>query len=282
MAAVTPSSYNTTEMGSLTYAIPSGTSGFSISNGVVSADQSGSVTVTVSASGGTKYNSGNVGTYNVEFDKQNITITAPSFTATLGGTVDVALASSTGYASNTMGTVRYSINNANNTTNATISGSTLSLSGATISSGTSTTIKIRAVITTNNKYNEKTVDYNVTINRANNPYGYLGSSLSGSNLTIADSAQYTLPTASNLKLSTSSNGSSEVAYNATEMGTLSFEVTDDGGITGINTGSFTGNKLVANPTSTGAGNSGTIKIKLKLEGGTKYNAKEFTYDVTYQ
>ena len=111
----------------------------------------------------------------------------------------------------------------------------------------------------------------------------MGSSLRGNNLTIADTSRYTLPTTSNLKLSSNSaNGSSEVAYNATEMGALSFEVDNNGGITGITTGSFTGTQLGANPASTGAGNSGTIKIKLKLEGGTKYNAKEFTYDVIYQ
>ena len=55
-----------------------------------------------------------------------------------------------------------------------------------------------------------------------------------------------------------------------------------GGITGINTGSFTGTELAVNPPSTGAGNSGTVIIKVILSGGSKYSGTEFTYNVIYQ
>ena len=114
---------------------------------------------------------------------------------------------------------------------------------------------------------------------------YLGSSLSGtSNLTIADGSRYTLPTASDLKLSTASDGSGEEDYNAGQMGALSFEVENTGGIAGISTGSISSGttQLAINPSGAGANQAGTITIKLKLAGGTKYNAKEFTYNVTYE
>ena len=277
--APTPSSnYNATEMGALVYS--GSADGINVaSNGTVTATQPGSVTVTVSTSGtGTKYNSGNVGTYTVTFNKKpalGLSFATPDAVA-WGTTVPAeAPTPSSNYNATEMGALVYSgsadgINVASNgTVTATQPGSvTVTVS----TSGTGT------------KYNSGNVGtYTVTFNSVANPYGSLGSSLRGNNLTIADTSRYTLPTTSNLKLSSNSaNGSSEVAYNATEMGALSFEVDNNGGITGITTGSFTGTQLGANPASTGAGNSGTIKIKLKLEGGTKYNAKEFTYDVIYQ
>ena len=259
----------------------------SIGNGNVTATKSGTATVTVATAGGTKYNAkSNAGTYTVTFAKQDPSITAStSLSGTLGGTGNVALASGTGYNSGTMGVVSYAINSTGNTSGATINSTagSVDLSNATISpAAASATIGIRATIAANAKYNLKTVDYDVTINRASNTYSYLGSSLNSTALTIADTAQYTLPNAGNLKLSTSSSGSSEVAYDATKMGALTFEVTDKGGITGISTGNISaGTSLVANPNGTGTGNSGTITIKVKLAGGTKYNAKEFTYNVIY-
>ena len=157
-------------------------------------------------------------------------------------------------------------------------------SDGTVTATQSGQVTVTVSIVRGNKYNAGNVGtYTVEFNTVANSYRYLGSSLSGaSNLTIADGSRYTLPTASDLKISTASDGSSEVAYNANEMGTLSFEVQSTGGITGINTGSFTGTELAVNPPSSGAGVSGVITIKVILSGGSKYSRTEFTYNVTYQ
>ena len=73
VSAVTPtaaSNYDQNEMGALSYV--GSAVGISVAtNGTVTATQPGSVTVTVSTDGGTKYKAGNVGTYTVTFTKKN-------------------------------------------------------------------------------------------------------------------------------------------------------------------------------------------------------------------
>ena len=279
------------EYGNYVFTVLSNNTGATLntSTGVASSATSpGTIDVQVKTAGGTKYDSFAVGTYSIVFATESINITTtPTLSGTLGSTVDVSLnAGNSEYDPSTMGEITYAIKNRGNVTGASISvrdSKLLDLSGATIiPASASATIEIEATIQANGYYTGTTTTYNVTVNRANNSYRYLGSNLNGaSNLTITDGGRYTLPTASNLRLS-NANGSSEVAYNANEMGTLSFEVQNTGGITGINTGSFTGTELAVNPPSTGAGNSGTVIIKVILSGGSKYSGTEFTYNVIYQ
>ena len=272
--AVSPSGYDSNTMGALSYA-GSGATGITVnSNGTVNATQSGNVTVTVSIVQGNKYNAGVVGSYNVRFNRQSApTLSFTSPPQAQWGT-PVQAVSPSGYDSNTMGALSYAGSGA--------TGITVNSNG-TVNATQSGNVTVTVSIVQGNKYNAGVVgSYNVRFNTATSPYDYLGSSSRGSSLTVTDGNRYTLPTASNLRLSTSSNGSNEVAYNATEMGNLSFEVEKNGGITSINTGSVTGTQLPINPNGAGTGNSGTVVIKLKLAGGTKYSAKNITYNVIYQ
>ena len=81
------------------------------------------------------------------------------------------------------------------------------------------------------------------------------------------------------------------------MGALSYEVTDNDGIQDIKTGIISAEttRLAKNPANTnGKGDAdrnldggqpdekGTITIKVKLEGGTKYKPTTFKYTVTYK
>ena len=169
VSAATPtaaSNYDQNEMGALSYSMSGTATGISVAaNGTVTATQSGSVTVTVSTDGGTKYNAvSNVGTYIVTFNKQDINSvsgsTSLSGTSNSTTTVSASLANGTGYNSSTMGAVTYEITGADK--GATIDSSTgdVDLSNAT-SAGT---ITIKATIAANNLYNEKTVEYDFTIN----------------------------------------------------------------------------------------------------------------------
>ena len=166
VSVLTPSNYNETEMGTLSYALSdSSDNGTSIADdGTVTANQSGSATVKVSTSGGTKYNAGsNVGTYTVIFNKQDITsVSGPtglSGTQNSATTVDASLANGSGYNSSTMGTVTYSIKDP-------AKGATIDSSGAVnLDNATDTgDITIKATIGANNLYNETTVEYDFTIN----------------------------------------------------------------------------------------------------------------------
>ena len=103
---------------------------------------------------------------------------------------------------------------------------------------------------------------------------------------VADTEAHSLITDNNLKFANDASDS-EVPYDKNQMGALSYKVTANGGIRGINIGDkYDGvAKLAINPDNSEDGGQadekGIITIKVKLAGGTKYKPTEFTYDVTY-
>ena len=181
-------------------------------------------------------------------------------------------------------------------------GTTINLSGVTFTEVTeSVNIPVTATIDAGDKYDETVINYNVVVSRMASPLVADNALIAsvGSNNAITDAvddeAAHTLISGSALKLADSDGN--KISYDKNEMGALSYEVTDNGGIQGIKTGDKYDKvaKLAINPANTdkngnsdtnpGGGQSdekGTITIQVKLEGGTKYKPTEFKYTVTYK
>ena len=171
-------------------------------------------------------------------------------------------------------------------------GTTIDLSGVTFTEATeSVSIPVTATIAASDKYDETVINYNVVVSRIANPLD-TDNALKTPNTTntiktaVADTEAHDLITDNNL------NFSGEVSYDKNQMGALSFNVIDNGGITDISLGNISaGTKLAINPDNTdGSGSKGsgqadekgTITIKVKLAGGTKYKPTTFEYTVEYQ
>ena len=217
----------------------------------------------------------------VYLEKRLVIDINPTRLGTLGGAVNVALNVSDGYDANTMGAITYSITTASNNANIsgyTITDNTIDLSGVTFTNATeSVNIPVTATIATNENYAETVINYDVVVSRIDNPLNTsdaLKSTNTNNNIVtaVADDAAHTLITDTDLKFT-------GVTYDADLMGALSYEVVSSE-VNGVSIKSA-GDALTDNPTGAGTGNSGEIKIKVKLAGGTKYKPTEFTYTVTY-
>jgi hypothetical protein len=183
------------------------------------------------------------------------TITPPTLSGNLGDTVSVALTSNNGYNSSAMGAVTYAIKDRGNVTGASISGSNLDLSGATITpAASSATIQIRATIAANDQYAEKTINYNVTVNRQSAP-----------SLLFATPAEVAWGTPV-------SAASAPTSYNEAEMGTLSYAISN---VTGIS--------INANTGTVTATQSGTATVTVSTSGtSSKYETGNVgSYTVTF-
>ena len=236
----------------------------------------------------------------VYLEKRLVIDIKPTRSGTLDGTVDVALnVRDDGYDSNTIGEVKYlfpetvdGLKGYSKPDNST----TINLSGVTFTEATeSVNIPVTATIAANENYAETVIKYNVVVSRMASLLNTTDA-LKDPNTTntistaVADTEAHSLITDNNLKLL--NDDSVEVPYDKNEMGALSFNVIDNGGITDISLGNISaGTKLAINPDNTdGSGSKGsgqadekgTITIKVKLAGGTKYKPTTFEYTVEYQ
>ena len=170
-------------------------------------------------------------------------------------------------------------------------GTTIDLSGVTFTEATeSVSIPVTATIAASDKYDETVINYNVVVSRMasllNTTDALKDAIATTISTAVADEQTHTLITDNNLKFANDASGS-EVPYDKNQMGALSYKVTANGGIRGINIGDkYDGvAKLAINPTNTDGGQAdekGIITIKVKLEGGTKYKPTTFEYTVEYQ
>ncbi|MFL2660139.1 MAG: hypothetical protein ACJ0GZ_04095, partial [Alphaproteobacteria bacterium] len=140
------------------------------------------------------------------------------------------------------------------------------------------------------------INYNVVVSRMASPLdpdNALKESIASANSNnainkvVADTKAHTLILGSALKFANNDEGS-KVDYDEIKMGALSFKVTDNGGIAGINIGdkydevTQLATQLATNPSGAASNQAGDIVIKVKLAGGTKYKPTTFKYTVTYQ